>query len=247
MKTHRRLAQFATKDEHDRLHGLPEFAFERAERLWTEAKDAKDERKARNFAQSAKLHEAALALAILCVNPMRRENLASLELDRHFLRDHRGRIVHLLIPATEVKNRRIIDAKIEKALAKRIDRHLKTFRPFIRDHEKSTALFPGPDGKPRVPNTLARKVTRLVESQLGADFTVHLMRHLFVETVLKDNPNNIGLAQRGLGHTRQKTTEEMYGARSTGAALAIHAKILEERGKPGKVKSGVGERRLRYG
>ena len=89
-------------------------------------------------------------------------------------------------------------------------------------------MFPSVGGAARHSGSLGRHLRRLVARQLGAHFTAHLARHLAVDIILENNPNDIRVAQALLGHTRAKTTEEMYGARLTSAANLFYAGLIEE-------------------
>ncbi len=218
-----RLAQFAEDDERWALLELPKRGFAQADKLLIAPQNGQRSNKGY---RAAKLHETTLALQILLIQPLRRYDLASLDIAKHLRRDRRGKIKRLVIQTH--KTRREIDAIIPPGLASRIDRHLAVFRPMLPGAGASTALFPGEGGGSRQPDALGRQITKLVARQLGAKFSPHLARHLIVETLLDADPNNMVVAQRLLGHGTLSRTQEMYGVTRTSAAQKVYLDLVEE-------------------
>ena len=75
-----RLAEFATDEDRRELYELPWRAFDEADRFMRE----------NDFRRGPKLHETALALALLLHHPMRIGNMMPLDLERHFPRSTRS-------------------------------------------------------------------------------------------------------------------------------------------------------------
>lgn len=178
--------------------------------------------------RAAKLHETALAMALLFVQPIRIKNLASLDIEKHFRRDRRGRLTRIVIDGDEVKNSITIEIFLPEPVAERIERHLAVFRPILLRGTSSNALFPGRGGKSQRTHTLGSRLRRIVEQQLGARFTPHLARHLAAEFLLEKDLNNLPIAQKLLGHTRPNTTERIYGLVRTSSAQGVYARLVEE-------------------
>jgi integrase len=170
-------------------------------------------------------------LSILLIQPLRRYDLAHIDIGKHPRRDRRGRI-HRLVIQTH-KTRREIDAEIPPELASRIERHLTTFRPLLPGADASTALFPGEGGGSRQPDVLGRQITKLVARQLGAKFSPHLVRHLVVEMLMDADTRNMVVAQRLLGHGTLSPTQQMYGITRTSAAQKQYLDLVQRlRDKP---------------
>jgi integrase len=167
--------------------------------------------------RAAETHETGIALALLLLNPMRRQNLVDLDLQAHFRRDHRGNLLGLAIPGTAVKNGVGIEAELPRALARRIALHLQVHHK-LRCSVATTKLFPSRAGGARAPEVLARAIKRAVGRYVGAEFNVHAQRHLAVKLLLDDNTDNVAVAQRLLGHRDARTTVSMYGTITTRAA-----------------------------
>ena len=171
-----RLSQFDDARMLRDLLGLPRSLFEAADKLLRDGCPAR----------AASVHEAGLALALLLLLPIRRRNLAALDFQRHLVRHGQGRVVLLRIPAAEVKNGITLEAEVPQELARRLDRHIRIHRPALaRTMTTTTWLFPGQGEGHRCPEVLANKVSKAVRNAVGAEFNLHLVRHL-VATLLYD-------------------------------------------------------------
>jgi hypothetical protein len=180
--------------------------------------------------RAARLDQRALALAILANKPLRREDLIELDLATDFQRDSKGRIVGLSIPGSKTKTGRDEEALFEAPLIKRLERHLKVYRPLL-PHSDSTYLFPGKDDGHRSPATMSNQLKKLVQDQVGAEFNIHLTRHLAVTMLLEDDPQNMSVAQRLIGHAQLKTTERYYGQARTRGAQRKWAEVLSRKAR----------------
>jgi integrase len=211
-----RLADLCTDEDREQLHKLPWDAFEQADKML----------RGKDFRRAPKLHETALALAIVLAQPFRLGDLARLDTEEHFVRDGRGRLTQVALRAA--KNAAQIRFEVQPELAARIERHLSKFRPHLRGHAGTTALFPGENGRPRRAGTLGQHLRHLVERQLGKRFHTHLARHLAVDIIAERTDGNLRPAQKLLGHRDVRTTEFIYGSRSTLAANRAYQGILRE-------------------
>ena len=232
-----KLAQFASDEERAELFELPDRAFAAAEKLF------RNQKKDPNGRKGAKQHEIALALMILLTHPLRIGDLARIDIAEHFKRDRRGRLQRLVISSS--KTRREIDVALPSDLVDALERHLRVFRPLILGADKGSALFPGPSGAPRAPNSIGRLLTKLVEQQLGAHFTAHLARHLAAEMILDNDPNSLPTVQRLLGHGKKSRTEDMYGVTRTSAAQKTFTKLVETLRTKSVVQRAAAQRRAR--
>jgi hypothetical protein len=209
-----RLAQFDAPGMLQAFFLLPERVFEAAIRLAKEAP-----------VRAAQLHETALALAILQAKPMRRRNLAQLDIVRHFQRSPDGALLRIYIPGAETKNGRALDFLVDETLGKVIDRHIRKFRPHLPGGSTNW-LFGSITGKHRDPSNLGKAVTKLVETQLGVHYNLHLVRHIMATAMLDAAPESAAAVQRVLDHSSPQTIERAYGSkRSRGAHLAWYELI----------------------
>ena len=91
--------------------------------------------------------------------------------------------------------------------------------------------------------TLAQNVTDLVKRHVGAQFNVHLARHLAATLLLDDDEGNLPVAQALLGHADQKTTARFYAQQRTRGAQIKWMQTLEKRVE--SAKRGTGKRSRR--
>ena len=216
-KNRDRLTQFDDPQALARFYHLPGGCFVEADRLFSSGKKIR----------AAQLHQRAIALAILICKPLRKRQLARLDL-AHFKKDRRGRFYYFCVPGEETKNGQDNEANLPEPLIRRLAIHLDKYRPLLLPGE-STAIFIGCSGGQINDEYLARRVSRLVEDRVGNDFSVHFARHLAATLILDDDPNNAPVAQRLLDHTDVKTTIRYYGAQRTRGSQQVYIRILEEK------------------
>ena len=218
-KSRDRIAQFDDDPKLlSRFLELPHEMFAAAERLFKEGKPVR----------AAQLHQIALALAVLQTKPLRRGNLAKIEHNRHFRSVKALAYAELRIPGAETKNGMHLQAALPKWLALRVDRHIKVFRPLI-ERAPSSFLFPSPGGSHIAARTLAQNITKAVRKLAGAEFNVHLIRHLSATYLMDDDEANLPVAQALLGHSDEKTTRRYYAQQRTRGAQIKWMQTLERR------------------
>ena len=100
--------------------------------------------------RKAKLIQTALAIELLLGAPVRIQNLASIEVDRHLvdLSTRRERRVHLRFPAHEVKNGTELDFPLMPETVDLLDEYIAVWHPILCKGHESPFLFPG-DGPSR--------------------------------------------------------------------------------------------------
>lgn len=161
----------------------------------------------------------ALAVELLTMAPMRRENLASLELDRHIIRSRASNgSVHIVIPPEEVKNNEPLDYPLPKETIVLLDLYLSKYRPFLAN-ASTPFLFPGKfSERSKCGTTMGNQIRRFVERETGLKVNAHLFRHLIAKIYLDHNPGNYESVRRHLGHKRIDTTVRAYAGMETAAA-----------------------------
>ncbi|MBL6081332.1 site-specific integrase [Belnapia sp. T18] len=204
-KVRDRLAQF------DDLQ-LRRALFTLADKLCTEAEEMRKEKPY----QAAAHHRRGILLHLLLRSAMRRRNLIALNLQDDFVRDQRGEVTG--IRAKHTKNGITIQAEFPHALSRLFKRHCAVFRPNLPG-ASSCWFVPSPDGTRHGSiDAQSAKLAQLVRKRLGADFNLHLTRHIVATILYEEDGDNSVLVQRTLGHTEVKTTTRMYGEISTAGA-----------------------------
>jgi integrase len=215
-KNKRFLRQFDDPVVLQRLRALPA-------KLWSKVRRDKSG----NF-RILSLAQAALALEILIFMPIRMQNLARLEFDRHlFLRDGPGAVSTLDIPADEVKNKRPIEFDIPPHIARMLIDYRDHIIPKILGH-RPDRLFVNPEGTPKHPQSLSKLIRRIVRRYAGADLSPHQLRHLAAKILLDDSPGAFELVKQLLGHENLKTTVNAYAGIDTRRACRHHFQLLEK-------------------
>jgi integrase len=213
-----RLRQFEDPDNLRRLLLLPETVF-------SELRHRGDRSRA-----AAVQARSALGVAILLAAPIRLGNLVALRVGVHLLSSRAGSAWHLVIPADETKNTRMLEFALPAYVVALLGQYLAHYRPLVAP-SGNDYLFASPSGHLAQDN-FGPKISRLVRQRAGLEVNPHLFRHLAAKLVLEDTPGGYGIAQDILGHKSPKTTRNFYAGTETAASLRHFERIvLRKRGK----------------
>jgi hypothetical protein len=155
--------------------------------------------------------QTALAITIELAAPLRAKNLAGLRLDRHLIRSRPGpgAIIHLVIPAGEVKNKNPLEFELPSDVVGLLELYLKKFQPLLVT-DGSSYLFPARQGGAKTPAQLAEQIKRAVKIGTGLTVNVHLFRHVCAYLFLKAHPGEYETVRLLLGHSSSAVTERTY-------------------------------------
>jgi integrase len=192
--------------------------------------------------RQAKMIQTALAVELLINAPVRIQNLASIELERHLIEIGTGaaRTVHLRFPAAEVKNRNDLEFPLMWESVELLDSYLAKWRPLLTTGP-SPFLFPGKAPDRRKGNgALSSRVKELVYAYTRLDMPAHRFRHAAAKIHLDRHPGEYELVRQLLGHKSITTTVAFYsGTESANAARHYARTILQIRGGSGDVGAPV--------
>ena len=197
-------------------------------------------------AQAGRMALFAIALEMLLVCPMRRQNLAELRLDRHLHRPDptRNLITHLFVPGSEVKNGEALEWPIPHDTARRLQLYLTRFRPLLAE-AGNPFLFPGTGVKPKSAHDLGVQLSALIAREIGVAFNLHLMRHFAVVTFLDANPGQYEIVRRVLGHRSVKTTVNFYAGLEANAAARLFSDAVADSRTASKTEAEAQFRTMR--
>lgn len=219
-KNRRRLMPFNDPEVVQRFLGLPQ-------RLAAEVRGS-----THRTVVDAVTAQLAVAIAILQAVPIRIKNLASLDLEEHFI--ERGNRVYVLIPGEQVKNGRPYQLELPGEVADLIAWYCLEYRDLLVE-APTTALFPGEQGGPKKPSTLGTQITKRVQAYLGLQVNPHLFRHIAAKLYLDSRPGEYALVSRLLNHKSVATTMRAYtGTESVSVARHYQNLVQGLRGAAGK-------------
>jgi integrase len=177
--------------------------------------------------------QTAVAIALELVAPLRAKNLAGLELGRHIIhsRSGRGAVVHLVIPAGEVKNKKPLEFRLGSDVVRVLEHYLKRFRPLLVT-DGSPYLFPARQGKHKTPAQLADQIRRAIKRRIGLTVNVHLFRHFCAKLFLKAHPGEYETVRLLLGHSSLATTVRAYTGMERDDAVRRYDELLDGHRRP---------------
>jgi integrase len=189
-------------------------------------------------ARNQKLHagalqaQAAAAIMILLMAPMRLGNLARLDLEQNLVRLGRGPGMHIVIEREAVKNREPLEYSLPPPSIALIERYLAEFRPRLAA-AGCTALFPGKAGGPKSLSALRDLITKTIHRHTGMRMNPHLFRHATAKLYLDGNPGDYESVRQVLGHRAKETTTTFYtGLEMVRAVRHFDETILKLQNKP---------------
>lgn len=154
----------------------------------------------------------AVAIEILLVCPMRMNNLAGIDIERHFRwrGTGNGQTVTLYIPGAEVKNGVAIEADFPRDTTSLLRLYLKSYRDLVST-EPGNWLFPmAKGGGPRGPDHLSQEVSATIHRETGLEMHGHLFRHLAGKLYLERRPGGHETVRQFLRHKKIDTTTSFY-------------------------------------
>jgi hypothetical protein len=145
--------QFRRRDPSLRQDALLSVAFRESEALLREGHDG----------LAARLHAAAVAGALCATGQLGIAELVRLDVERHLVRDSRGGVRRIAIPAADTGIGLTIDLAVPAPLAKQLKTHIH-FRQYTAG-TCTTALFPGNDGGASTPEQMQSLLKLLVTAK----------------------------------------------------------------------------------
>lgn len=161
--------------------------------------------------------QAAVALELLLMRPIRRNNLVQLKLgtNLHF----NGPALCITVPGDEVKNGDDLDYPVPAETARLIRFYIDRILPLLGSNPDGW-LFPG-QGRigHKAPETLARNFKDTIRRWTGLDIYPHLMRHFGASLHLEHHPGAFETVRRVLGHRSLDTTVRSYAQMQDSVAV----------------------------
>jgi integrase/recombinase XerD len=176
-----------------------------------------------------------LMLAFLAFIPLRRKNLAALEVGRHLVQE--GSRWFLVIPADETKTRSAIEFVIPDLLLPYLDNYLRVVRVGLLRNKTNNALWIGPRGMPLRYGAIGGVISRHTQRMLNIRLTPHDARDAAATTWAIALPAQVGVARDLLSHTDLRTTDKYYNRARGVEASRAHSHVVDA------IKKGAGRLR----
>jgi integrase len=181
---------------------------------WTLIAEAENSRKMSKLGQARQARNG-LMVAILAMHPIRLKNFAALEIGRNFV-EIKGSW-WIVLSASETKEDRPDERRIDDLLQPALDRYLKKHRTLLAGASPSdTALWlSSNDGRPMTYDGVARAITETTRSTVGVAVSPHLFRTAIASSAAIHGGVNPHLASALLHHTDARVTEAHYNRASS--------------------------------
>ena len=178
--------------------------------------------------RSALMVQTALAIEILTFAPIRIGNLVELDRRKHFhwARHDGRRLLHLVIPAGDVKNDVDLEFPLSPELTSMLDTYVAKYQPVLNHGQPSGLLFPGKQGRPKNQAGFSRAISATIERETGLKMNPHLFRHFAALLFLEHHPGSYEEVRRILGHKRITTTLQNYAGLETAAAVRRYDDVV---------------------
>jgi integrase/recombinase XerD len=177
---------------------------------------------------SAVKYRDGLMIALLAFIPLRRKNLAAIEIGRHLVQDDDG--WSIIIPGGETKTGAPIEFAIPKLLSPYLADYLDYMRPRMLKNSHCLALWVSPKGGALSYSAIWDILTRHTIGRLGVRVAPHDVRDAAATTWAVTAPAQIGTARDLLAHSDLRTTTRHYNrARGIEASRAYGRLIAEQR------------------
>jgi integrase len=176
--------------------------------------EAENSRRMSKLAQARQVRNG-LMVATLAMHPIRLKNFADLEIGRNFV-EIKGSW-WIVLPASETKEGRPDERRIDDLLQPALDRYLKTYRPFLAGADQSiTALWlSSNDGALMSYAGIERVLTETTRTTVGIAVSPHLFRTAIASSAAIHGGANPHLASALLHHTDPRVTEAYYNRASS--------------------------------
>lgn len=179
----------------------------------------------------------AVAIEILLACPMRMNNLAALNIQRHFKWRGVGnhQTLSLYVPAGETKNGVAIEADFHRDTTAIIRFYLKSHRALVSTAPEDW-LFPlATGGGHRGPDHLSEELKYTIWRETGLEMNGHLFRHLAGKLFLERRPGRHETVRQFLRHKKSDTTTTFYtGLDSKRASQNYYDVVLADRRLTGR-------------
>jgi hypothetical protein len=188
--------------------------------------EAENSRKMSKLAQARQVRNG-LMVAMLAMHSIRLKNFAALEIGCNFVKIKGS--WWIVLSASETKENRPDERRIDDLLQPALDRYLKKYRPFLAGADQSTkALWlSSNDGASMSYAGVERVLTETTRTTVGIAVSPHLFRTAIASSAAIHGGANPHLASALLHHTDPHVTEAHYNRASSISAADSLRSIIQ--------------------
>jgi integrase/recombinase XerD len=165
-----------------------------------------------------------LMIAVVAFAPLRRKNLAAIEIGRHLVQE--GDDWFIIIPCEESKTGASIEFAIPELLNSYLATYLDIIRPRMLKHPAWRALWVSAKGGALSYSAIWAVITRHTASRLGVRIAPHDVRDAAATMWALAAPERIGIARDLLSHSDLRTTTKHYNRARGIEASRTHAQLI---------------------
>ena len=167
-----------------------------------------------------------LMVALQALHLIRLKNFAALEIGRSFKKVNNS--WWIVLSASETKEKRADERRVDKCLTLWIERYLTIHRPVLArtDDAPASLWLSSNDGSAMTYSAVERVISATTLATVGVNVSPHLFRTAAASTAAVYAGNTPHLASALLNHTDPAVTEEHYNRASTLSAALAYAALI---------------------
>ena len=177
--------------------------------------------------QGTWLFRDGLLISVLVAHPLRRRNIAAMQLEKTVLIDDTG--VHIHFAGHETKTRNSITFSYPPWLIDPFAFYMKHVRPRLlekSDTENDGHVWIGRRGRPMPENDITQAIGRRSFKHLGRRLSPHLFRDCVATGIATIDPKHVGITSSVLDHANLASSQKYYNQATGFGALNRYQSVL---------------------
>ena len=180
--------------------------------------------------RGAQIYRDGLMIACLATRPLRRRNLAALQIGISLLIDEQG--VHVRFGAQETKTRAAMEWDYPDWLREPIIWYVEKAREVLRRRDGGPDegwLWIGRRGCRMQDHDISQRVARVTTQRLGRTISPHMFRDCVATEIAIHDPQHVGITKTVLGHATLASSQKYYNQAGSFAASRRYQDVLARR------------------
>jgi len=166
-----------------------------------------------------------LLIALLAMVPLRRRNIAMIEVGKHLKKE--GGSWQLAFETDETKSHHPLEFEVPAFLVSHLEHYLDDYRPMLPNAADHDFLWASMKGGGLTGGRIYDIVSERTARAFGNGLSIHLFRDCAATTIATKSPETVMAARDLLGHTSFNTTQKHYVRAQTMDTGCKYTEILE--------------------